>query len=184
MPLKVWDGSAWKMAGQIKVWNGSSWGQTTAGKVWNGSSWVQFHPGAQLVEYNGTGVVDLYHSIVFSVSGDYAEVGITLNSSGAASYWYEDSYTSRTDFFSSAYNWLLTGANSDYYAFMDTPSSGSFRAGSAATNSALQLNTTRTWSIRQTNGGLNQVQSTIRIQTPSGLDIASLTVNLAAEVTL
>ena len=182
MPLKVWNGSAWTMAGQMKVWNGSSWVQLKAGKVWNGSSWVQFHPGAQLVAYGGNpGEVSLYHSIGLAVSSDYAEVGISLKVNGAASYFYADSYDPfPTDFFLSGYNWLLSGATTDYYAFMDTPSSGSFTSGT--TNSAIQLNSGPTWTLRQTSGGSNSVYSTLRIRTASGVDITTISVILQAEV--
>ena len=187
MPLKVWNGSSWQVVAQLKIWNGSSWVSTNAldnaksARVWNGSSWVQFHPGVRLDEYGGTDIISLYHSYPLAVSSDYAEVGITLNSGGSASYWYEDSITARTDFLALPYNWLLTGANSDYYAFMDTPSSGSFSSGT--TNSALQLNTTRTWGKRQTGGGFTLVQSTLRIQNAAGTDILSISVDLSAEVT-
>lgn len=176
MPLKVWDGASWTMAGQMNVWDGSAWTALKAGKVWNGSSWVQFHPGVKLEEY-GTGI-DLSYS---TLSTD-AQVGITLKSNGTAEYWYADLSTPQTNFIGGSYSWLSTGANTDYYAFMDTPSSGSFQSSSSATNTALQLNLSRTWLVYQASTGSNSVQSTLRIRTASGEDIVSQPVTLTVEV--
>ena len=86
MPLKVWDGSIWTMAGQMKVWNGSSWAQLQAAKVWNGSSWVQFHPGVQLVAYDNTGVGSGITLLDTGAKPYTANSTITLSSSGTATY--------------------------------------------------------------------------------------------------
>lgn len=174
MPLKVWNGSSWTMAGQMKVWNGSSWSQLQAAKVWNGSSWVQFHPGVQLVAYDNTGVGSGITLLDSGIKPYTANSTITLSASGTATYSVHSNYYS--------YSWLLSGANSDYYAFMDTPSSGSFSSGT--TNSALQLNTTRSWTVTRGTVGSTQAVSTLRIRTASGVDIVTIYVNLTAEVTL
>lgn len=174
MPLKVWDGANWTMAGQMKVWNGSAWTQLQAGKVWDGSSWVQFHPGVQLNEYTSTGV-GAGIVLLDSNSAPYtADAAIALNAGGTADYTIQGASAY-------SYSWLLSGAASDYYAFMDTPSSGSFSSGT--TNSALQLNTTRLWTVSKSTIGAKQVVSTLRIRTASDVDIVTISVDLTAEVT-
>jgi hypothetical protein len=75
------------------------------------------------------------------------------------------------------YTWLLKGSSSSFFAFMDTPSLGSFTTGSAV-NTSLQLNTNRSWAISVTNttpdSTLNaQVISTLRIRNGSGLNLTS-----------
>jgi hypothetical protein len=132
--------------------------------------------GGYALEEFGVGI-DLSN---FALNND-AQVGITLNSNGTAEYWYADLNTPQTNFIGGSYSWLLTGANTDYYAFMDTPSSGSFYS-SSATNTALQLNTSRTWIAYQAIIGSNSVQSTLRIRTASGVDIVSQPVSLYVEV--
>jgi len=176
MPLKVWDGSSWTMAGQMKVWNGSSWSQLQAAKVWNGSSWVQFHPGVQLQDYE---YVLVGPGIAISDSQEKpipASASIDLDSSGSAIY-----SISTGPLFS--YVWLLSGSASDYYAFMDTPSFGTFSFGTV--NSAIQLSTgLASWGVLRTTVGVKDVISTLRIRTASGVDIVTIPVHLQAEVTL
>lgn len=179
MPLKVWDGSAWQVQAQIKVWNGSSWVPLVAGKVWNGSAWVQFHPGVQLQEYPASGgTIDLNHYSE-DLNGIYAEafVEVELNSSGTATYKYADQTTGGVNYLT--YSWLLTGANTDYYAYMDTPSGDSFYIpSSSATNTSLQLNTTRAWSLKVEVFGpgsdFRSNSSTLRIKNSAGTDIVTI----------
>jgi len=180
MPLKVWNGSAWKLIAQIKVWNGSSWASLNSinnaktAKVWNGSSWVQFHPGVRLDEYSVAGTVDLFASDT-DVGYAFADVEILLNSTGTAEYRYSTSNTPTTNFLS--FSWLLTGANSEYYAYMDAPSGDAFTTGTTGT--ALQLNTTRQWKLLAE--ALNPLDvtslsntSTLRIRNIDGTDIVSI----------
>lgn len=183
MPLKVWNGSAWQVQAQIKVWNGSSWVALNAidnaktARVWNGSSWVQFHPGVRLnTSTFGSSNITLNASdLVFSPSTAFAEAKITLNSSGTASY-------EATGFSTQSYSWLLTGANSDYYAYMDSPSGDPFTSGTVG--SSLQLNTSRVWSLSasQTTTGFTSksLTSTLRIQNSAGTDIVSIAVVMDA----
>ena len=185
MPLKVWDGSAWQVQAQIKVWNGSSWVPLVAGKVWNGSAWVQFHPGVQLQDYPASGgTIDLSHFSPLSGSG-FANsfVQIQLNSTGTAKYQYADQTTGGVDFLS--YSWLLTGANTDYYAYMDAPSGDAFSAGSSATGTSLQLNTNRTWGLlaEQTGSGTATASntSTLRIKNSAGTDIVAISTSFYVE---
>lgn len=184
MPLKVWNGSSWIMVPRLHVWNGSAWVALNAtnnaktARTWNGSSWVQFHPGVRLDEYGGTDVISLYHSMALAVSSDTAQVGITLQTNGTMDYWYADTYTPQANF--TSYSWLLSGANSEYYAYMDNPSSGSFSSGTTAT--ALQLNSNRSWTKSQTGGGSSNVQSVLRIRDVSGTDIVTINIDFTAEV--
>ena len=187
MPLKVWNGSAWEMMAQLKVWNGSSWVSTNAldnaksARVWNGSSWVQFHPGVRLDTY-GSGAIDL--SAFDGVNnGQTAEARatITLDSNGTATYSIASTGGGTTNLLT--YSWLLTGANSDYYAYMDAPS-GTFTSGT--TGSALQLNTTRAWEKSISNSVNNSivdasVSSTLRIRNSAGTDILSISVYMFVE---
>ena len=185
MPLKVWNGSAFTMAGQVNVWNGSSWVQTKAAKVWNGSAWVQFHPGVELQEYGPTsGVVEL-SAFGLGFGSSNAEVELILDANGTAKYRYSTNTVPTTDFLS--YSWLLSGANTDYYAYMDAPTGDAYTSGSA-TGTALQLNTTRVWRL-----GVNQVgpgtdsksnSSTLRIRTASGVDIVTIPVLMSADATV
>jgi hypothetical protein len=186
MPLKVWNGSAWTSSTGIKVWNGSSWVTVQNGKVWNGSSWVTFFSGlsVNLQNYNaGTYNIELVHT---NALADSAQVRITLLSNGTATYDYEDSLTSTTNFLS--YSWLTSGSASDAYAYMDTPSTGSFAVGSNATNTSLQLSTSRQWIVNvSTTGGVfadAQAISTIRIKDSSGNDLAAKTIYMYTSVGL
>lgn len=181
MPLKVWNGSSWVTSSAVKVWNGSSWVAVQNGKVWNGSSWVSFYSAAPVVvlqNYNAsTYDIQLYR---IRPSDDFGQVRINLLSNGTATYTYEDSSTPTTNFLS--YSWLTSGSASDAYAYMDTPSSGSFSAGSNATGTSLQLSTSRSWLVNvTTSGGAYadaQAISTIRIKNSSGTDLAAKTIQL------
>ena len=186
MPLKVWNGSSWTTSTGIKVWNGSSWVTVQNGKVWNGSSWVSFFSGlsVNLQNYNAsTYDIELIH---INALADFAQVRINLLSNGTATYDYEDNFTSTTNFLS--YSWLTSGSASDAYAYMDTPSSGSFATGSSATNTSLQLSTSRAWLVNiTTSGGVfadASAVSTIRIKNASGTDLATKTIYMYTQVGL
>lgn len=186
MPLKVWNGSSWQVQAQLKVWNGSSWVSTNAlnnaksARVWNGSSWVQFHPGVQINEYPA--VNDGLSLFQYSI-GDlpfvpvYAYNAITLNSNGTLNITDQSSYN---------FSWLLSGSNSDYYAYMDAPSGDSFDSGTSATGTSLQLNTTRVWSLSAENSVNNSsvikaLSSTLRIKNSAGTDILAVGVTMYVE---
>lgn len=186
MPLKVWDGSAWNVMAQMKVWNGSAWVALVAGKVWNGSAWVQFHPGVQLQDYPASGgTIDLNHysEDLGSPGAANSLVKIELNSSGTATYSYADQTTGGVDYLS--YSWRLTGANTDYYAYMDAPSGDPFYTGSSATATSLQLNTTRSWSLYAEQSGsgttVKSNSSTLRIKNSAGTDIVTIPTVFYAE---
>lgn len=184
MPLKVWNGSSWEVQAQIRVWNGSSWvalneiDNAKTARVWNGSSWVQFHPGVQLVSesFNPGGIYLYDQDLTFSPISASATVSITLNSNGTATYARLGSLQT--------YSWLLTGSNSDYYAYMDAPTGSSFNVGSSATNTSLQLNTTRSWSLSVGRAGgspgsnTKALTSTLLIQNSAGTDIISIFVDM------
>lgn len=182
MPLKEWNGSSWQVVAQLKVWNGSSWvalndiDNAKTAKVWNGSSWVQFHPGVQLVSATSfPGTLSLYHDDTQSYPATAtSSVNIILNSSGSAQY---------ISVGPQNFSWLLTGANSDYYAWMDTPVGDSFTFGTVATS--LQLNTTRQWELVafQSGVGLDSkyLTSTLRIKNSSGTDIVAIDVVLQVQ---
>lgn len=184
MPLKVWNGSSWTTSTGIKVWNGSSWVTVQNGKVWNGSSWVSFFSGlsVNLQNYNAS-TYDI-ELVRINASADSAQVRINLLSNGTATYDYEDNLTSTTNFLS--YSWLTSGSASDAYAYMDTPSSGSFAVGSSATNTSLQLSTSRSWLVNvSTSGGVfadASAVSTIRIKNASGTDLATKTIYMYTQV--
>jgi hypothetical protein len=190
MPLKVWNGSTWQVQAQIKVWNGSSWVSTNAlnnaksARVWNGSAWVQFHPGVQLQEYPASGgTIDLNHfSADFGGISANSYVEIELNSSGTATYSYADQTTGGVNYLT--YSWLLGGANTDYYAYMDAPSGDAFVA-SSATGTSLQLNTTRAWNlyVEQSGSGtaVKSNSSTLRIKNSAGTDIVSISTSFYVE---
>jgi hypothetical protein len=184
MPLKVWNGSAWQVQAQIKVWNGSSWVSTNAlnnaksAKVWNGSSWVQFHPGVRLDETStGSGISIFSFDAQQAPFDALALATISIDSSGTMDYSDNSGTTS--------YTWLLSGANSDYYAYMDAPSGDPFTF-SAGTNTSLQLNTSRSWSLEAFNPVNNStfttsLTSTLRIKNSAGTDILSISVALECE---
>jgi hypothetical protein len=172
------------MAAKMHVWNGSSWVELNAAdnaktaRVWDGSSWVQFHPGVRLNKYDpSTQDIMLGTAAAGFIAPVFATVRITLNSSGAAAYSFETSNQSTTNF--TTFNWLLTGANSEYYAYMDAPSGSAFSTGTTGTS--LQLNTTREWTLTVTRSVLGvdtaSNTSTLRIKTASGVDILALTTN-------
>lgn len=78
MPLKVWDGSAWKEVGFVKVWNGSAWTDVTNAHTWNGSAWTKFFPSVKITDqtaenYSRSGI------------GGSATATYRLHSSGQAS---------------------------------------------------------------------------------------------------
>jgi hypothetical protein len=186
MPLKVWNGSSWVTSTGIRVWNGSAWVTVQNGRVWNGSSWVSFFSGlsVNLQNYNpSTYDIEL---VRINALADSAQVRINLLSNGTATYDYEDNLTSTTNFLS--YSWLTSGSASDAYAFMDTPSSGGFAVGSSATNTSLQLNTSRSWAVNvTTSGGVladASAVSTIRIKNSSGTDLATKTIYMYTQVGL
>lgn len=183
MPLKVWNGSSWQVQAQMNVWNGSSWVPLKAGKVWNGSAWVQFHPGVQLQDYPASG-----GTIALSNDADFlgpctSSVTIELNSNGTATYSYFGTDTGTGGF--ATYSWLLTGANTDYYAYMDAPSGDAFSTGT--TGASLQLNTTRSWSLSVTRSTLGTNSkantSTLRIKNSAGTDIVSLVTDFSVSAT-
>lgn len=183
MPLKVWNGSAWQVQAQIKVWNGTSWVALNAidnaktARVWNGSSWVQFHPGVRLntSAFGSSSIALNAEDLVFVPSTAFAEAKITLNSNGTA-------YYEATNRITESYSWLLTGANSDYYAYMDSPTGDSFTSGTVG--SSLQLNTTRVWSLSASQSATGftskSLTSTLRIQNSAGTDIISIAVSMDA----
>lgn len=184
MPLKVWNGSSWQVQAQLKVWNGSSWVSTNAldnaksARVWNGSSWVQFHPGVRLNETSTGSGINIYSFDTQQAPFDALAVAtITINSSGTMLYSDNGGTTS--------YTWLLSGSNSDYYAYMDAPSGDPFTF-SAGTNTSLQLNTSRAWSLEAFNPINNTtvfagLTSTLRIKNSAGTDILSIPVTLFCE---
>jgi hypothetical protein len=171
---------------QMKVWNGSSWVTLVAGKVWNGSAWVQFHPaGVQLQDYPASGgTIDLNHYSE-DLGGITANsfVKVELNSSGTATYSYADQTTGGVNYLT--YSWLLSGANTDYYAYMDTPSGDPFYTGSSATATSLQLNTTRSWSLYAEQFGagttIKSNSSTLRIKNSAGTDIVTIPTSFYVE---
>lgn len=182
MPLKVWNGSSWQVQAQLKVWDGSSWVSTNAlnnaksARVWNGSSWVQFHPGVRIDE-SGTpgGGIDLNASdLTFSPTPANAQASIQIASNGTMTY--------ATNLGPVSYTWLLSGSNSDYYAYMDAPSGDPFSQGTTGTS--LQLNTTRFWSLDAAAGTVGTdyktLTSTLRIKNSAGTDILSVAVSLSA----
>jgi hypothetical protein len=137
-----------------------------------------------LQNYNAsTYDIELIH---INASADSAQVRINLLSNGTATYDYEDNFTSTTNFLS--YSWLTSGSASDAYAYMDTPSSGSFATGSSATNTSLQLSTSRAWLVNiTTSGGVfadASAVSTIRIKNASGTDLATKTIYMYTQVGL
>jgi hypothetical protein len=179
---------------QIKVWNGSSWvalndiNNAKTARVWNGSSWVQFHPGVQLQEYSVSGgIIDLFHfsADLGGISAN-SYVEIELNSSGTATYSYADQTTGGVNYLT--YSWLLGGANTDYYAYMDAPSGDPFYTGSSATATSLQLNTTRSWSlyVEQSGSGSDSRSnsSTLRIKNSAGTDIVTIPTAFSVEATV
>lgn len=107
-------------------------------------------------------------------------VRIRLNSDGTGAYTFEDYFTAETNF--TSFTWLLAGTNSDYYAYMDSPSGDPFFSGSTATS--LQLSTTRVWVLRarasQGNTDFKSLTSTLRIKNASGTDLTSRQVTMTA----
>lgn len=182
MPLKEWNGSSWVMCPTLRVWNGSSWvalnalNNAKSARVWNGSSWVQFHPGVQLQETSaGSGITLNSTDTEFAPSSASSSVLIEMNSNG--NMYYTSTYVS------TSYAWLLSGANSEYYAYMDSPAGGSFTSGTVGT--ALQMNTTRSWLLAAYQPGFagadyKALTSTLRIRTSSGADILTIPVTLSA----
>lgn len=67
MPLKVWDGSAFKEGQSLRVWNGSSWVAANTAHVWNGSEWKLFFPA--IVHANGA---------IFSIGTDSSTSTATI----------------------------------------------------------------------------------------------------------
>ena len=185
MPLKVWNGSSWQVQAQLKVWNGSSWVSTNAlnnaksARVWNGSSWVQFHPGVRLNEYpsTGSGITLDGSDLTFAPTPASAFSEIGVFSGGSVNY-------VTTLGVLDTYTWLLTGSNSDYYAYMDAPSGDSFDGTSSATGTSLQLNSNRIWTLtanQATYGFLyKSLTSTLRIKNSAGTDILAIPVNMSA----
>lgn len=113
-----------------------------------------------------------------------ATVTIELNSSGVATYSFDSLNTSSGNFVT--FNWLTGGVAGEYYAFMDTPSSGTFSTGTVNTN--LQLNTTRTWTATVTRSTvgitLKNVLSVLRIRNSSFADIVTKNVDMTAKATV
>jgi hypothetical protein len=138
---------------------------------------VQFHPGVRLNEYpsTGSGISLSGSDLTFAPTPAYAFAEITIYSSG-------DIYYTTNLTTVSNYTWLLSGANSDYYAYMDAPSGDPFTNGTTGT--ALQLNTTRVWNLQasQSTQGymLKSLTSTLRIRNSAGTDILSIPVDLSA----
>ena len=63
MPLKIWDGSAFKEVSLLKIWDGSSFANVLNAYTWNGSAWTNGEPNSTttaIITGNFTPTADLY----------------------------------------------------------------------------------------------------------------------------
>jgi hypothetical protein len=102
MPLRMWDGSAFKEAGAIKVWNGSTWVTVTNAYTWNGSAWTKFFPSVKITNQSAS-------NPSLAGIGGTATATYRLSSTGEAS----STVTSNTLVPISG-EWLVGGTASDY----------------------------------------------------------------------
>lgn len=108
----------------------------------------------------------------------FAYVDILLDSDGTAYYRFQDQDTPLTNF--TSFTWKTGGGSaSDYYAFMTTPTSGTFDTGTVG--SALQLNTARQWTLQISSQNAGQVPAIV--EGPS-LQIRDINSNILASKTM
>ena len=143
------------------------------------------YPFLNLPDYGVGGIIleKITNIIPATGSPEATFVRIYLNSDGTGRYAFEDYFSSGEVNFLS-FTWLLSGTNSDYYAYMDTPSGDPFFTGSVATS--LQLSTNRVWVLRArafTNTSDSKIlSSTLRIKDISGNDLITNVVSMSVSV--
>ena len=162
MPLKIWDGSAWKEAGFVKVWNGSSWVNVTNAHTWNGSAWQKYFPSVKIT--NQSALNDSLSGI-----GGTATATYRLNSSGQASATNISGVLTNI-----SGEWLVgSGTTSDYEVQGTWSGSGGTVGGPAGW---VGLGTTRDYTLTATNATVTRsLALEIRIAA-SALVIATATI--------
>ena len=138
MPLKIWDGSAFKEVSLLKIWDGSSFANVLNAYTWSGSAWTKFFPSVKITDQS-------------AVNNSRAGIG----GSAAATYRLGNDGAARAStgasLVSIAGEWLVgSGTTSDYeaQATVLSGSGGSFSGPGAGWNN---LGTTRDWSLTVTN---------------------------------
>ena len=138
MPLKIWDGSAFKEVSLLKIWDGSSFANVLNAYTWSGSAWTKFFPSVKITEQS-------------AVNNSRAGIGGTaaatyrLGNDGAAR------ASTGASLVSIAGEWLVgSGTTSDYevQATVLSGFAGSFTGPGAGWHN---LGTTRDWSLTTTN---------------------------------
>jgi hypothetical protein len=139
MPLKVWDGSAFKEVSKIKVWDGATFGNVANAYSWNGSAWIQWYPGVFISD------ITAFNYSLAGIGGT-ASATYRLASTGVAS----RTLVSGT-LVSIPGQWLIAGSASDYEVqgtVIFSSGGGSLVGPGAGWNN---LGTTRDWSLTATN---------------------------------
>ena len=139
MPLKIWDGSAFKEVSLLKIWDGSSFANVLNAYTWNGSAWTKFFPSVKITDQ-------------LTVNNSKSGIGGTA----AATYRLGNDGVARrqqgvTPLIVISGEWLVgSGTTSDYevQATVLSGSGGSFTGPGAGWNN---LGTTRDWSLTVTN---------------------------------
>jgi hypothetical protein len=138
MPLKVWDGTAFKEVSKIKVWNGAAFGNVANAYSWNGSAWIQWYPGVFISD------ITAYNNSLSGVGGT-ASATYRLASTGVAS------SSQNASLVPISGQWLIAGSASDYEVqgtVTFSSGGGSLVGPGAGWNN---LGTTRDWSLTATN---------------------------------
>ena len=138
MPLKIWDGSAFKEVSLLKIWDGSSFANVLNAYTWNGSAWTKFFPSVKITDQ--TAVNNSRAGIGGTAAATYRlrNDGVALKQQGVS-------------LVTISGEWLVgSGTTSDYevQATVLSGSGGSFTGPGAGWNS---LGTTRDWSLTSTN---------------------------------
>lgn len=141
MPLKVWDGTAFKEVSTISVWNGTSFSNVANAYSWNGSAWTQWYPS---VHIGNVFARDLSKAGV----GGTGSATYRLSVSGVASRTINPPNATLVPITG---QWLVSGNASDYEVRGTLISS--FGAGILTTPGPgwNPLDTTRDWSLSTTN---------------------------------
>jgi hypothetical protein len=139
---------------------------------------------AFLLDYGGSGQINLSATDSFPGGSSSATVAVELYADGTGKYILERLNGALEEY---TFNWLTgSGSVANYYAYMDNPSVGTFTFGT--TGSAVQLNSSQSWSLTIfSNAGngtqTDTVNSTLRIRNSAGVDLTSKTISFFVSAT-
>lgn len=139
MALKLWNGSSWTSANGLKVWNGSSWVAAQTGRFWNGTSWQIFFSGTNPL-FLPSSISEVVVDQVVAPYYGYTRVGVNSDGSLVISTGTDAGNDPPT-----TYTWKLSGASSEYEAYMSSSTTDYDWTAGNITGDWLNLTTSRFW---------------------------------------